>query len=183
MVEICTQRDLNCLSDPDRNTRKRVLEKISKDVNAHVGKPDFTPDVVKSNLDLLHKPLLKCVKDPAEKCRELSVTILAALVPLVTAKDVEAIAGEVRPGPAACLHVRRRTQVARHRWHAVSDSRCLTAVRHGVSDSHLGPGTGWHPRAHRSAAARGGIRGGAPRTAPSDQGAALRPALLRTRTH
>ena len=105
MLEICTQRDLNCLSDPDRNTRKRALEKISKDVNAHVGKPDFTPDVVKSNLDLLHKPLLKCVKDPAEKCRELSVTILAALVPLVSAKDVEAIAGEVRPGPAACLHV------------------------------------------------------------------------------
>lgn len=105
MVEICTQRDLNCLSDPDRNTRRRALEKILKDVIARVGKHDFTPEVVKSNLDLLHKPLLKCVKDPAEKCRELSVTILAMLVPLVIAKDVEAIAGEVHPSPAVCLHV------------------------------------------------------------------------------
>lgn len=96
MTELCTQRDLNCLSDPDRSTRKRALEKISKDVQARKGKPDFTPDVVKQNLDLLHKPLLKTIKDPAEKCRELSVTILGALMPLVTAKDVEAIAGEVR---------------------------------------------------------------------------------------
>jgi hypothetical protein len=49
----------------------------------------------RQNLEVLHKPLLKCVKDPAEKCRELSVTILAALLPLATSKDVEAIAGEV----------------------------------------------------------------------------------------
>jgi len=96
MGDLCTQRDLNCLSDPDRNTRKRALEKISKDVQARSGKPDFTADVVKHNLDLLHKPLLKCVKDPAEKCRELSITILGALVPLATAADVAAIAGEVR---------------------------------------------------------------------------------------
>lgn len=100
MAEICTQRDLNCLSDPDRNTRKRALEKISKDVQARSGKPDFTADVVKHNLDLLHKPLLKCIKDPAEKCRELSITILAALIPLVTAADVAAIAGEVRSHPS-----------------------------------------------------------------------------------
>jgi hypothetical protein len=99
MAELCTQRDLNCLSDPDRSTRKRALEKISKDVQARKGKPDFTPDLVKQNLDLLHKLLLKTMKDPAEKCRELSVTILGTLVPLVTAKDVDAIAGEVR----ACL--------------------------------------------------------------------------------
>lgn len=27
-AKLYTQRDLNCLSDPDRNTRKRALEKI-----------------------------------------------------------------------------------------------------------------------------------------------------------
>ena len=93
MTELATQRDLNCLSDPDRGTRKRALEKISKDVQARGG--SFAADSVKQNLDLLHKPLLKCIKDPAEKCRELSVTILGALIPLASAADVEAIAGEV----------------------------------------------------------------------------------------
>ena len=95
MGELCTQRDLNCLADPDRSTRKRTLEKLAKDVAAGAGKPVFTAEFVKRNLDLLHKPLLKCVRDPAEKCRELSVTILSALLPLVNAADVEAVAGEV----------------------------------------------------------------------------------------
>ena len=94
MVELCTQRDLNCLSDPDRSTRKRALEKISKDAQARGSK--LSADEVKENLDLLHKPLLKCIKDPAEKCREQSVIILGTLMPLAKASDVEAIAGEVR---------------------------------------------------------------------------------------
>jgi len=98
MGELCTQRDLNCLADPDRSTRKRTLEKLAKDVAAGAGKPVFTAELVKRNLDLLHKPLLKCVRDPAEKCRELSVTILSALLPLVNAADVEAVAGETLAG-------------------------------------------------------------------------------------
>jgi hypothetical protein len=104
MTELATQRDLNCLSDPDRGTRKRALEKISKDVQARGG--SFAADSVKQNLDLLHKPLLKCIKDPAEKCRELSVTILGALIPLASAADVEAIAGEVCfvRVPRSCCH-------------------------------------------------------------------------------
>ena len=94
MTELCTQRDLNCLSDPDRSTRKRALEKITKEAQARSS--SFTTDEVTQNLDLLHKPLLKCIKDPAEKCRELSVIILGTLIPLAKASDVEAIAGEVR---------------------------------------------------------------------------------------
>jgi len=79
-----TQRDLNCLSDPDRSTRKRTLEKISKDLGSLAKKPaEFTPEVAHKSLDDLHKPLLKCMRDQAEKCREISVMILASLFPLV----------------------------------------------------------------------------------------------------
>ena len=82
--------------DTDEHPRPdTTLEKLAKDVAAGAGKPVFTAELVKRNLDLLHKPLLKCVRDPAEKCRELSVTILSALLPLVNAADVEAVAGEV----------------------------------------------------------------------------------------
>ena len=79
-----TQRDLNCLSDPDRSTRKRALEKIHKELGTLAKKPaDFTPEVAQISLEHLHKLLVKCMRDPTEKCRELSVMILAALFPLV----------------------------------------------------------------------------------------------------
>jgi hypothetical protein len=47
MAELCTQRDLNCLSEPDRSMRKGTLEKILKGVQSRAGKPDFTADLVR----------------------------------------------------------------------------------------------------------------------------------------
>ncbi|RHY58415.1 hypothetical protein DYB30_003233 [Aphanomyces astaci] len=65
------QRDVNCLSDPQRMVRKKSLEKLSQvsDLVAKFGQDHL--------LQFFHaqlmKPLLVCVADPVEKCRELSL--------------------------------------------------------------------------------------------------------------
>ncbi|KAK3735234.1 hypothetical protein QZH41_008428, partial [Actinostola sp. cb2023] len=68
------QRDINCLSDPNRTTRRRALDKIKKDVLQR--KPLLSPEVVQKLLEELVKPLLKLFSDPTEKCRELAVQIV-----------------------------------------------------------------------------------------------------------
>jgi hypothetical protein len=80
-----TQRDLNCLADPDRNTRKRALEKIHNELTALINKRDgITPSQAQEYQTVLLAPLLKGFKDSAEKCRELSVLIMAKFLPLLT---------------------------------------------------------------------------------------------------
>ncbi|XP_031556171.1 dynein assembly factor 5, axonemal-like [Actinia tenebrosa] len=70
-----TQRDINCLSDDNRTTRRRALDKILKDVLQR--KPPLSAQVLQSLLDELVKPLLKVMSDPTEKCRDLSVQIMS----------------------------------------------------------------------------------------------------------
>ena len=65
---------MNCLSDENRGTRRRALEKICKQwANEHKTAP---PSVQRGLLEFLLKPLLKVFSDPVEKCRELSITFI-----------------------------------------------------------------------------------------------------------
>merc|ERR1740138_1114737 len=77
------QRDINCLTDPNRHTRKRALEKLQKKLILPQAK---AADGAPTNEELadffgrsLRAPLVALLADPIEKCRELACTMLAAL--------------------------------------------------------------------------------------------------------
>ena len=69
------QRDVNCLSDDNRTTRRRALDRLRKESLGHT--PRHAPDVLQGLLDFLVKPLLRVFSDPVEKCRELAVGLVA----------------------------------------------------------------------------------------------------------
>ena len=69
-------RHLNCLQDDNRNTRKRALEAIRKEVLPVNTFKDDQQAVVHTVL----RPLLHVFSDPVEKCRELAVILVAELV-------------------------------------------------------------------------------------------------------
>ena len=88
------QRDINCLTDPDRNTRKRGLESIKK---ALLGGKQLAEDVASSCLELLHRPLMKLMDDPVEKNRELALQLLHGLLLLAPhAEHVQAFLAACR---------------------------------------------------------------------------------------
>ena len=69
------QRDVNCLSDDNRTTRRRALDRLRRET---VGRsPAHSLEVLQGLMEFLVKPLLKVLSDPVEKCRELAVGILA----------------------------------------------------------------------------------------------------------
>ena len=69
------QRDVNCLGDENRNTRKRALERLRKET---IGRnPGYDPPQLQGVCGFLIKPLLRVFSDPVEKCRELSISLLA----------------------------------------------------------------------------------------------------------
>ena len=63
------QRDINCLSDPNRSIRKRALIQMSTLVETSSTIP------ITFFADHLQQPLLDCFIDPVEKCRELAICI------------------------------------------------------------------------------------------------------------
>ena len=67
-------RNVNCLTEEGRGTRKKAMEGIIKDTVGR--KPGLDSDILQSVLREILKPCLKMVSDPVEKCRELSVTFL-----------------------------------------------------------------------------------------------------------
>lgn len=71
------QRDINCLSDGNKMTRRRSLEKIQKEI--------FQNSLLSATeLDLvfrqLIKPLLTLYSFPVDKCRELSIKIVTEFI-------------------------------------------------------------------------------------------------------
>jgi len=71
------QRNINCLTDDDRSTRKRSLEKLKRSLLG--GKPPegATPKVLAAFFSqCLQQPLLNLLSDSVEKCRELSCEML-----------------------------------------------------------------------------------------------------------
>ena len=84
--QLYTQRDVNCLSDPDKNTRKRALEKILGEVKSLSKQSDSVTAAAQAQdcQTVLSPLILKCFADPTEKCRELSVTLASELLPLLS---------------------------------------------------------------------------------------------------
>ena len=76
------QRDINCLTDPNRHTRKRALEKLQKKLVSVAGKDKggpTEPELAEFFHRCLRAPLVALLADPIEKCRELACTMLGAL--------------------------------------------------------------------------------------------------------
>lgn len=69
------QRDINCLADDNRGTRKRALEKITKELFSK--KTKFSASVLQVAFEEILKPILKLFSDPTEKCRELAVQMVS----------------------------------------------------------------------------------------------------------
>ncbi|XP_002740361.1 dynein axonemal assembly factor 5-like [Saccoglossus kowalevskii] len=64
-------RQINCLSDDNRTTRRRGIDGIRK---ATLGKePPLEKEILKEVLNHIVKSILKCFSDPVEKCRELAI--------------------------------------------------------------------------------------------------------------
>eukprot|EP00392_Amoebophrya_sp_AT5.2_P005213 g5222.t1 len=79
------RRDINCLSDRDRMTKKNGLLRLDKAVR---GQPDHLL-VARLFTEELHKPLLSCFGDATEKVREVSLTLVTYLV-----LETKIVAGE-----------------------------------------------------------------------------------------
>lgn len=65
-------RHLNCLNEDNKATRKRAIEQIKKET---IDK-NLSSDVLREVFTVLLKPLLKCLSDPMERCRETAITML-----------------------------------------------------------------------------------------------------------
>ena len=81
------QRDLNCLADPDRQTRRKGLLRLKGVVlEGKSGKPSSAyPREVLASLFTQHLqgPLLKLFADASENCRESSIQLVHTFVALV----------------------------------------------------------------------------------------------------
>jgi dynein assembly factor 5 len=86
---LTVRRDINCLSEADRITRKKAAERLQKSLlsGAKV-KQEF---VVRLFLEELHKPLVRMLGDQAEKCRELSLAMMPQFVDMLEMADLENI--------------------------------------------------------------------------------------------
>ena len=74
IVAVC-QRDLNCLTDPNRGTRKRGTDKIRKLVEEVDAEVRAHPDFVAA----LRRPLVALFADPTERCRENAVLLMTGI--------------------------------------------------------------------------------------------------------
>ncbi|MEQ2205663.1 hypothetical protein XENOCAPTIV_007858 [Xenoophorus captivus] len=69
-------RHLNCLNEDNKATRKRALESI-KQQTVIKGLPR---GVLQEVFSSLLKPLLKCLSDPMEKCRETTIATITEFI-------------------------------------------------------------------------------------------------------
>eukprot|EP00966_Prymnesium_polylepis_P322730 7378973-Prymnesium_polylepis.3 len=79
------QRDINCLADDNRQTRRRALEKLVK--LAGGGQPAET--MLSFWEHALRTPVLKLFADPVEKCRELAITLTTDVLSAVAASGAQ----------------------------------------------------------------------------------------------
>ncbi|XP_068100704.1 dynein axonemal assembly factor 5 isoform X2 [Hyperolius riggenbachi] len=71
-VSQAVARHLNCLTDDNKNTRKRALAAIQKEAEDQ----RLPSGALQEVFGELLKPLLRCLSDPMEKCRELTIQII-----------------------------------------------------------------------------------------------------------
>uniref|UniRef100_A0A8C4EQH4 Dynein axonemal assembly factor 5 n=1 Tax=Dicentrarchus labrax TaxID=13489 RepID=A0A8C4EQH4_DICLA len=69
-------RHLNCLNEDNKSTRKRALELIKRET-VDRGLPS---SVLQEVFSALLKPLLKCLSDPMERCRETAIAIMTEFI-------------------------------------------------------------------------------------------------------
>lgn len=76
MLTMKMQRDINCLSDPDRNVRRRALDKLQRSIKNEIA--STTTNVLRVLCrSHMQTALLTCAgNDPVEKCREKAIVIL-----------------------------------------------------------------------------------------------------------
>mmetsp|Transcript_65377 Transcript_65377/g.142520 ORF Transcript_65377/g.142520 Transcript_65377/m.142520 type:complete len:938 (+) Transcript_65377:63-2876(+) len=102
---LTVRRDINCLSDGDRNVRRNAVVRLEKTLFTSGKTPQTF--VRKLFLEELHKPLFRLFADQAEKCRELSISMTGRFVDMVSAAELEnmlpvllaALLGRVRTVP------------------------------------------------------------------------------------
>ena len=71
-------RHINCFDEQNRNTRKRAIEGVKKEILGR--NPELDPSILQDLLCQIIKPLLKLLSDPVEKCREISIEFLSSCV-------------------------------------------------------------------------------------------------------
>uniref|UniRef100_A0A665V4L1 Dynein axonemal assembly factor 5 n=2 Tax=Echeneis naucrates TaxID=173247 RepID=A0A665V4L1_ECHNA len=69
-------RHLNCLNEENKATRKRALEQIKRET---VDK-GLSSSVLQDIFSALLKPLLKCLSDPMERCRETAISVIKEFI-------------------------------------------------------------------------------------------------------
>ncbi|KAK2833462.1 hypothetical protein Q5P01_017351 [Channa striata] len=69
-------RHLNCLNEDNKATRKRALEQIKRET-VDKGLPS---SVLQEVFSALLKPLLKCLSDPMERCRETAIVVITEFI-------------------------------------------------------------------------------------------------------
>ncbi|KAG8006970.1 Dynein assembly factor 5 [Nibea albiflora] len=69
-------RHLNCLNEDNKSTRKRALELIKRET---VDK-GLSSGVLQEVFSALLKPLLKCLSDPMERCRETAISVITEFI-------------------------------------------------------------------------------------------------------
>jgi dynein assembly factor 5 len=79
MLAMKMQRDVNCLTDPDRSVRRRAVDKLHRALQSEASR--VSASVLRSQCSAnLQRPLLQCAEnDAVEKCRERSLTSLLFL--------------------------------------------------------------------------------------------------------
>jgi dynein assembly factor 5 len=84
---LTVRRDINCLSEADRMTRKKAIERLQKSLLS--GAKVQQEFVVKLFIEELHKPLIRMFADQAEKCRELSLAMAPQFIDMLSMADLE----------------------------------------------------------------------------------------------
>ena len=76
------QREINILGEPtsDRSSKKQALERIYKELK----NPSLDSAQVLDMFHSMSKHILKMFVDPIEKCRELSIKIIARYILLIS---------------------------------------------------------------------------------------------------
>ncbi|XP_045885477.1 dynein axonemal assembly factor 5-like isoform X1 [Micropterus dolomieu] len=69
-------RHLNCLNEDNKSTRMKALELIKRET---VDK-GLSSSVLQEVFSALLKPLLKCLSDPMERCRETAITMITEFI-------------------------------------------------------------------------------------------------------
>lgn len=83
---LTVRRDINCLADSDRNTRRNAANRLDRTLATGGKTPqDF---VRRLFLEELHKPLFRMFADQTEKCRELSMAMTSRFVDLISVDEL-----------------------------------------------------------------------------------------------